>query len=58
LLTPGVVTRSILDQYINMLKILQVIDPTGQVYEQITNPIKTYLLKRTDTLRCIITLLM
>lgn len=58
LLIPGVVTHNILLQYINMLKVLQLIDSSGQIYEQITNPIKTYLLKRSDTLRCIINHLM
>lgn len=41
-----------------MLKVLQIIDSSGQIYEQITNPIKNYLLKRSDTLRCIINHLM
>ena len=58
LLIPGVVTQTILLQYINMLKVLQVIDSTGQIHERITTPIKTYLLKRSDTLRCIINHLM
>lgn len=58
LLTPGVVTYNILLQYINMLKVLQVIDSTGEIYDQATTPIKSYLLKRNDTLRCIINHLM
>lgn len=33
LLTPGVVTQNILLQYINMLKVLQVIDSTGEIYD-------------------------
>lgn len=37
-----------------MLKVLQIIDPQGMVFEQITSPIKNYLLRRNDTLRCII----
>lgn len=51
---PGVITRNILDQYINMLKVLQIIDPQGLIFEKVTIPIKNYLLKRNDTLRCII----
>lgn len=54
LLIPGVITQNILNQYLNMLKVLQIIDPHGIVFEKITVPIKTYLLKRNDTLRCII----
>lgn len=38
-----------------MLKVLQLIDPQGLIFEKITLPIKNYLLKRNDTLRCIIT---
>ena len=37
-----------------MLKILQHLDPHGLCFEQITTPIKNYLLNRNDTLRCII----
>eukprot|EP01017_Pseudomicrothorax_dubius_P034038 TRINITY_DN461_c0_g1_i5.p1 TRINITY_DN461_c0_g1~~TRINITY_DN461_c0_g1_i5.p1 ORF type:complete len:816 (-),score=203.93 TRINITY_DN461_c0_g1_i5:80-2527(-) len=57
LLIPGVLTQYILNQYINILKALQIIDPDGLIFEKITTPIKEYLLKRTDTLRCIISLL-
>jgi len=54
LLIPGVITQNILNQYLNMLKVLQIIDPHGMVFDKITVPIKNYLLKRNDTLRCII----
>jgi anaphase-promoting complex subunit 2 len=54
LLIPGVITQNILNQYINMLKVLQLLDPQGLVFEQVTLPIKNYLLRRNDTLRCII----
>ena len=37
-----------------MLQVLQIIDPQGQIFEQITLPVKSYLLRRNDTLRCII----
>lgn len=37
-----------------MLRVLQIIDPHGMVFDKITQPIKNYLLKRNDTLRCII----
>jgi len=57
LLIPGVVTPGILSQYINMLKILQVLDPNGVIFEKVALPIKNYLLRRSDTLRCIISLL-
>ena len=51
---PGVLTQNILNQYLNMLKVLQRIDPQGVIFEKITLPIKAYLLNRKDTLRCII----
>lgn len=51
------ITQNILNQYINMLKVLQIIDPHGIIFEKITLPIKNYLLKRNDTLRCIISTL-
>jgi anaphase-promoting complex subunit 2 len=37
-----------------MLKVLQLLDPQGIIFEQVTLPIKNYLLRRNDTLRCII----
>jgi anaphase-promoting complex subunit 2 len=54
LLIPGILTQDILNQYLNMLKVLQILDPNGIVFDKITTPIKNYLLKRNDTLRCII----
>jgi hypothetical protein len=32
LLIPGVITQNILNQYINMLKVLQLLDPQGMVF--------------------------
>lgn len=32
LLIPGVITQNILNQYLNMLKVLQIIDPHGIVF--------------------------
>jgi anaphase-promoting complex subunit 2 len=57
LLIPGVLTQNVLNQYINMLKVLQILDPHGFIFERVTHPIKNYLLKRNDTLRCIISFL-
>lgn len=53
LLIPGVITQNILNQYINILKVLQFLDK-GLIFSKITAPIKAYLLKRPDTLRCTI----
>jgi anaphase-promoting complex subunit 2 len=57
LLIPGVLTQNVLNQYINMLKVLQILDPHGFIFDSVTLPIKNYLLKRNDTLRCIISFL-
>ena len=57
LLIPGVLTQSILNQHINIIKILQLLDPIGIIYNSIISTIKHYLLNRPDTLRCIISLL-
>lgn len=48
------ITQAILEQYIGLLKIMQIIDPNGVIFDKITLPIKNYLLTRNDTLRCII----
>ena len=40
-----------------MLKVLQILDPHGFIFDHITLPIKNYLLRRNDTLRCIISFL-
>ncbi len=45
---------NILEGYLNTLGVLQIIDPHGTVFDKITDPIKNYLLRRNDTLRCII----
>jgi len=57
LLIPGVITQSIINYFINTVKILQLIDPTGTIYDTVTNPIKNYLLQRPDALRGIINIL-
>jgi anaphase-promoting complex subunit 2 len=73
LLIPGVITQYIINQYINILKVLQILDPSGMIFgelirrlalvsyvistDKVTQPIRQHLLKRSDTLRCIITLL-
>ena len=55
-LIAGVVTNSIIEQYINTVKTLQILDHDGYYFEKVTTPIKKYLFKRPDVLRCIISL--
>jgi len=57
LLIPGVITQSIINYFINTVKILQLVDPTGTIYDTVTNPLKNYLLQRPDALRGIINIL-
>lgn len=54
LLHPGVNTSDILTAYIAAIKALKQLDPTGVLLETVTEPIKTYLRSRTDTVRCVI----
>ncbi len=55
LLHPGANTAQILDVYIATIKALRLLDPTGVLLEAISEPIKNYLRKRNDTVRCIVT---
>ena len=56
LLTAGAMTDMIIEQYINTVKTLQILDPQGYYFEKVITPIKKYLFKRPDVLRCIISL--
>ncbi len=55
LLHPGANTAQILDVYISTIKALRLLDPSGVLLEAICEPIKSYLRKREDTVRCIVT---
>ncbi len=55
LLHPGANTSTILDVYISTIKALRLLDPAGVLLEAISEPIKAYLCKRPDTVRCIVT---
>ena len=50
----GVATENIVDAYINAIKVLQCIDKSGVVLEAVTQPVKTYLRSRPDTIRCVV----
>ena len=54
LLHPGAKTSDIIEQYIGTIKSLLVLDSTGTVLEVVAEPIREYLRKRSDTVRCII----
>lgn len=54
LLNAGTVTDEILQQYVNMIRTLRFLDPTGVVLESVSAPIRDYLRRRPDTVRCIV----
>lgn len=54
LLNAGTGTADILRQYVNLIKTLRVLDPTGIILESVSKPIRTYLRHRPDTIRCIV----
>lgn len=55
LLHPGVATNDILTAYIQTIKALRLLDPTGVLLQLVCDPLKTYLKAKNDTVRCIIT---
>ena len=57
LLHPGVATNDILTAYIQAIKALRVLDPSGVILQLVCDSVKKYLKKREDTVRCIITAL-
>ncbi|KAG7391471.1 Anaphase-promoting complex subunit 2 [Phytophthora boehmeriae] len=54
LLQPGANTSAILDIYVSTIKAFQILDPKGVLLEALSGPIKEYLRKRKDTVRCIV----
>lgn len=56
LLHPGANTTDIIVQFINMIKAIQVLDPTILSIDMLSQPIRNYLQKRPDTIRCAVTM--
>lgn len=54
LLHPGVSTPDILTAYIAAIKALRHLDPRGVLLDTITEPVKSYLRGREDTVRCVV----
>lgn len=54
LLSPGVTTYNILISYFNIVATLKIIDPNMLNLGNVIAPVKTFLLKRSDLIRCII----
>lgn len=54
LLIPGANTNDIISQYINTIRTLSILDPTGVSLSKLNPNIKNYLKKRPDGIKCII----
>jgi anaphase-promoting complex subunit 2 len=55
LIHPGAKTSQIIDVYINTIKVLREMDPSGELLQVVTAPVREYLRGRDDCVRCIIT---
>ncbi|CED84265.1 Anaphase-promoting complex (APC), subunit 2 [Phaffia rhodozyma] len=54
LLHPGADTKDIISQYISTIRCLRIVDPPGVLLQKISSPIRSFLRKRPDTIRCIV----
>ncbi|OWZ10966.1 Anaphase-promoting complex subunit [Phytophthora megakarya] len=54
LLQPGANTSAILEIYVSTIKAFRLLDPKGVLLEALSDPVKEYLRKRKDTVRCIV----
>lgn len=52
---PGAGTNQIIDVYINTIKVLREIDPSDRLLQLVAEPVRSYLRRRHNTVRCIIT---
>jgi anaphase-promoting complex subunit 2 len=52
---PGANTSQIIDVYINTIKVLREIDPSDRLLQVVAEPVRSYLRRRHNTVRCIIT---
>ena len=52
---PGAGTNQIIDVYINTIKVLREIDPSDRLLQVVAEPVRSYLRRRHNTVRCIIT---
>lgn len=57
LLIAGAPTHNVIKVYIQTIKALRLVDPRGLLLEGVSSPIRDYLKRRKDTVRCIITAL-
>jgi anaphase-promoting complex subunit 2 len=52
---PGANTTTIIDVYINTIKVFREIDPSDRLLQIVAEPVRSYLRQRQNTVRCIIT---
>lgn len=52
---PGAETNQIIDVYISTIRVLREIDPSDRLLHVVAEPVRAYLRKRHNTVRCIIT---
>eukprot|EP00928_Gymnodinium_smaydae_P058543 TRINITY_DN4173_c1_g2_i1.p1 TRINITY_DN4173_c1_g2~~TRINITY_DN4173_c1_g2_i1.p1 ORF type:complete len:1845 (+),score=455.00 TRINITY_DN4173_c1_g2_i1:112-5646(+) len=57
LLIAGAHTRDVIKVYIKTIKAMRLVDPRGVLLEAVSAPIRAYLRRRKDTVRCIVTAL-
>jgi len=57
LLHPGARTADVISQYIGTIKTMRDLDPSGIVLDLVSGPIRKYLRRRKDTIRCVVTML-
>ncbi|PXF48212.1 Anaphase-promoting complex subunit 2 [Gracilariopsis chorda] len=54
MLNAGTITSEILQRYVSVIKMLRFLDPSGVMLENVSGPVREYLRRRTDTVRCIV----
>lgn len=54
LLNAGTLTSEILQLYVSTIRALRFLDPSGVILACVSDPIRTYLRRRPDTVRCIV----
>ena len=48
-------TTRIIEIYISTIKVLRLLDPSDAVLDAVATPVRSYLQRRKDTVRCIVT---
>ncbi len=58
LLHPGASTQQIIDMYLGMIRTLRIIDPSDLLLNYVATPVRAYLRRRSDTVRCVVSMLL